>query len=54
MTCGLQVKNFAFYPTCDACISNAYPRMHAAFDQNCVLRGIIIYIYKKISASPLL
>ena len=40
MTCGLQDKNFAFYPTCDVCISNAY-RMHiqdggmyAAFDQN--------------------
>jgi hypothetical protein len=34
MTCGLQDKNFSFYPTCD--ISNAIQDggMHAAFDQN--------------------
>ena len=44
MTCGLQDKNFAFYPTCDsyALIYSSYAyrmhiqdgRMHAAFDQN--------------------
>jgi hypothetical protein len=36
MTCGLQDKNFAFYPTCDVCITNAIQDggMHAAFDQN--------------------
>jgi hypothetical protein len=40
MTCGLQDKNFAFYPTCDVCISKEYRmhiqdgEMHAVFDQN--------------------
>ena len=35
MTCGLQDKNFAFYPTCDVCISNIQDGwMHASFDKN--------------------
>ena len=50
MTCGLQDKNFAFYLTCDVCISNVIQDggMHAraAFDKNKSIyfenRGIIV------------
>ena len=36
MTCGLQDKNFAFYPTCDVAYQMHIQDvgMHATFDQN--------------------